>query len=140
VCNPPYRRPGSGRISAGDERRLARHEFNGELADFLSAAAVMIRNRGRAAFVHLAARAADVLSGMRALHLEPKRLRMVHSQAEVAASLVLVEGVKGGRAGLAVHPPLVLYSAPQKYSAEAAVLIAGNEAAEMNQEPERRRE
>lgn len=140
VCNPPYRRPGTGRISADDERRLARHEFNGALADFLSAAAVMIRNRGRVAFVHLATRTADVLADMRAFRLEPKRLRMVHSQAGAEASLVLVEGVKGGQAGLSVHPPLVLYSALRKYTPEAAMLITGSETAEMGQEPERRRE
>lgn len=140
VCNPPYRVAASGRISAGDERRLARHEFHGGLADFLGAAARAIRNRGRVAFVHLAARTADVVAAMREFHIEPKRLRMVHSSADAEASLVLVEGVKGGRIGLSVHPPLVLYNSARNYTAEAALLIAGSERNEKGQEVDRRRE
>jgi tRNA1Val (adenine37-N6)-methyltransferase len=125
VCNPPYRGAASGRLSAGDERQIARHELHGDLDDFLSAAARLVRNKGRAALIHLAPRAADVLGAMRRVGLEPKRLRWVHSFADSEASLLLVEGVKGGRAGLAVHRPLVLYRAKQIYSAEAAAIIAG---------------
>ncbi len=126
VCNPPYRGAASGRISAGDERGIARHELNGDLTDFLKAAARLLRHHGRAALIHLAPRTADVLGAMRRVGLEPKRLRMVHSFAESEASLLLVEGVKGGRAGLAVHRPLILYRSKQIYSAEAAAIIAGD--------------
>jgi tRNA1Val (adenine37-N6)-methyltransferase len=125
VCNPPYRRAASGRISAGSERQIARHELNGGLDDFLSAAARLVRSKGRAALIHLAPRAADVLGAMRRVGLEPKRLRLVHSFADSEASLLLVEGVKGGRAGLAVHRPLILYRSKQIYSAEAAAIIGG---------------
>ena len=140
VCNPPYRLPGSGRISAGDERRIARHELNGGLADFLGAAARLVRNKGRAGVVHLAARAVDVLAMMREVGIEPKRLRMVHSHAGAEASLLLVEGVKGGKAGLAVHRPLILYRSGKNYSAEAAALIAGRREKLRSQRFGRRRE
>jgi tRNA1Val (adenine37-N6)-methyltransferase len=125
VCNPPYRGAASGRISAGDERRTARHELNGDLGDFLSAAHRLLRNKGRAALVHLAPRSVDVLGAMRSVGLEPKRLRMVYSFADAEASLLLVEGVKGGRAGLTVETPLVIYRSGKTYSDEAAALLAG---------------
>lgn len=125
VCNPPYRGAASGRISAGDERRIARHELNGDLGDFLKAAARLLRNKGRMALIHLAPRAADVVAGMRAAGLEPKQLRMVHSFADAAAALLLIESVKGGRAGLTIEPPLILYREGKIYSDEAAAIIAG---------------
>ncbi len=125
VCNPPYRKPSSGRISAHDERRVARHELNGDLSDFLGAAAFSLRNRGRAAIVHLAARSADVIVAMRQAGLEPKRLRMVHSFHGAEASLVLVEGVRGGRAGLAVLPPLTIYRRAKEYTVEVAAILSG---------------
>ena len=125
ICNPPYRGAGSGRISAGDERRIARHELNGDLGDFVGAAARLLRNKGRAALVHLALRCADVLVALRRAGVEPKRLRMVHSFEDAEASLLLVEGVKGGRAGMKVHRPLILYRPDRSYSDEAAAMIAG---------------
>ena len=125
VCNPPYRRAVSGRVSAGDERRVARHELNGGIEHFLAAAAVLLRSKGRLALVQLAGRTMDVLVTMRRFGVEPKRIRMVHSYSDAEASLLLVEGVKGGKAGLTVHSPLILYRSAKQYTAEAAALIAG---------------
>lgn len=125
VCNPPYRRAASGRMSAGDERRIARHEIFGGLDDFLNAAACLLRNKGRAALVHLASRAVDVIETMRRVGIEPKRLRMVHSHADAEASLLLIEGVKGGRAGLNVLRPLILYRSGKRYTEEVEGILAG---------------
>lgn len=125
VCNPPYRKPDTGRISAEGERRLARHELNGDLGDFVGAASYFLRNKGRAALVYLAPRTADLIVAMRRAGLEPKRLRMVHSFHDAQASMVLLEGVKGGRPGLAVLPPLTIYRGAKEYSEEAAAIIAG---------------
>ena len=45
---------------------------------------------------------------MRDCRIEPKRLRIVHSRPGGRGTFVLVEGVKGGREGLKVLPPLYL--------------------------------
>jgi tRNA1Val (adenine37-N6)-methyltransferase len=125
VSNPPYRQPGSGRISANDEKQIARHEICGDLDAFLGAAEFLLRARGRIALIHLAERAVDLLTSMRRLRLEPKRLRMVHSRLTVAASLLLIEGVKNGRGGMEILPPLMVYRQGKEYSDEVAALIAG---------------
>lgn len=125
VCNPPYRVPTSGRISPDPEKRLARHEIAGRLIDFVRAGAYLLPVRGRMAVVYPALRAVDLLGTMREANIEPKRLRMVHSFAGVEASLVLVEGVKGGRNGVEVLAPLVIYEKGKQYGAEVASLLAG---------------
>ena len=126
VCNPPYRQRDSGRTSPNDEKQVARHEIHGGLNDFLKAGAFLLRPNGRMTLVYLASRTVDLLAAMRALKIEPKRLRMVHSFSDGDASLVLVEGVKGGRAGMKIEPPLIIYRHGKKYSDEAAALISGN--------------
>ncbi len=126
VCNPPYRRAASGRISPNDEKRIARHEWRGDLGDFLRAADFFLRAKGRITIVYLAERAADLFSAMRAARLEPKRLRMVHSFIDADASLVLVEGIKGGRSSVKILPPLIVYGDGKNYSAEVAAMIAGD--------------
>ncbi|MBM4296519.1 MAG: tRNA1(Val) (adenine(37)-N6)-methyltransferase [Deltaproteobacteria bacterium] len=125
VCNPPYRRPTAGRISANDERKIARHEIHGGLDDFVNAAAYLLRVKGRLAVVYWAERAVDLLSTLRRAGLEPKRLRMVHSFKDSEASLILVEAVKQGRSGVKILPPLIVYREGKQYSDEVAALIAG---------------
>jgi tRNA1Val (adenine37-N6)-methyltransferase len=125
VCNPPYRKRGSGRISANDEKRTARHELQGDLGDFLAAGRFLLRAKGRAALVYPAERAADLICAMRDAGIEPKRLRTVHSFADAEASLVLVEGVKGGKPGAAIHPPLAVYRRVKEYTDEVSAMITG---------------
>ena len=125
ACNPPYRPRASGRMSPNDEKQIARHEIHGDLGDFLTAGAFLLRAKGRMSLVYLAGRAVDLLSSMRRARLEPKRLRMVHSFSDSEASLILVEGVKHGRSGLEILPPLIVYRQGKEYSDEVAAMIAG---------------
>ena len=126
VCNPPYRLPGSGRISPNPEKRIARHECEGSLSDFIAAGAYLLPVKGRIALIYLAARSIDLFDTMRRAGIEPKRMRMVHSFAEAEASLVLVEGVKGGRSGVKVHSPLVVYAQGKQYTTEIEAMLTGS--------------
>jgi tRNA1Val (adenine37-N6)-methyltransferase len=125
VFNPPYRRLSSGRLNPDPERALARHEIAGAAADFLAAAAWLLREGGRAAAIYPAARMVELICRMRAARIEPKRLRMVHSRPGGTAAFVLLEGRKGGGEELAVEPPLFIYGPGGGYSGEAADLFNG---------------
>ncbi|HUK40680.1 MAG TPA: tRNA1(Val) (adenine(37)-N6)-methyltransferase [Candidatus Acidoferrales bacterium] len=125
VCNPPYRRPDSGRISPNKEKQIARHECEGNLDDFIAAGAYLLPVKGRMAVIYSAVRAIDLIDAMRRARIEPKRLRMVHSFAEAEASLILVEGVKGGKSGVEVLAPLVVYERNKKYTTEMEAMLAG---------------
>jgi tRNA1Val (adenine37-N6)-methyltransferase len=91
----------------------------------LSAGAYLLGVNGRMAVIYPAVRTVDLLATMRAAGLEPKRLRMVHSFASAEASLVLVEGTKGGRSGMKILAPLVIYEKGKQYGAEVASILAG---------------
>ena len=123
TCNPPFRPAGTGRVNPSDEKALARHEVAGTLADFIAAARYLLRQDGRACFVFPAARLIDLLAGLREARLEPRRLRLVHPDAASPANLALVEGVKGGKRGLAVDRPLVVFQAEGRYSAEVERML-----------------
>lgn len=121
VSNPPYRSAVSGRVAPNDERARARHELNGTIEDFAVAASWLLKAGGHFAVVYLAERLNLLFGAMTRAEIEPKRLRMVHATADSDARLVLVEGRKGGRPGLKVEKPLVLYvgcQAQRCYSAE----------------------
>lgn len=111
VMNPPYRAPLTGRVSKDDERAICRHELHGNIEDFLRAASWLVRQGGGVNVVFLSERLPELLGEMKSCGLEPKRLRLVYSDREREAHLVLVEGRKGGRPGLTIAPPLYIYEA-----------------------------
>ncbi|MUM77385.1 methyltransferase [Pseudodesulfovibrio sp. F-1] len=110
VANPPYRPLGCGRVSQGQGRAAARFESRGDFARFAKCAAVALKTRGRFSFVHLPERLPDLMEGLAAAGLAPKRMRLVHGRADREARMVLMEAVKEGRPGLHVEPPLALHS------------------------------
>ncbi|HEX9444346.1 MAG TPA: hypothetical protein VGA73_09505, partial [Candidatus Binatia bacterium] len=126
VSNPPYRLLASGRINPDPEKKVARHEIEANLGDFLRAGAHLLKAGGKMALIYPARRMIDLLSAMRGEGLEPKRARMVHSYAGSEATLVLVEGVRGGRAELAILPPLTVYAKAGEYTPEMKAILAGS--------------
>jgi len=118
VFNPPYRRLRSGRMNPDPEKAVSRHEIAGAASDFLDAAVHALRPDGRAYIIYPATRMVQLLARMRVFRIEPKRLRPVHSRAGGSAVFVLVEGVKGGREGLKVLPPLLIHEEQGGYTPE----------------------
>jgi len=118
VSNPPYRRPGSGRINPDAQRAIARHEIKTSLLDVLQTTRRMLRTAGRFVTIFTAERTTDILSQMRIERIEPKMIRMIHSNRDAEARLILIEGIKGGRPGLKVAPSLILYNEKGDYTAE----------------------
>lgn len=117
VANPPYARAGTGRASPRPKRRTARQERSAPLEAWLDLER-LLKNGGKYFLVYSAARAAEILSALRARKLEPKRLRLVHPFRDKPASLVLIEAVKSAGTGLEVLPPLIVHEPGGGYSTE----------------------
>lgn len=121
--NPPYR-------IGGRQRQLmteACHEVGVTLEDFIKAAAFALKTRGRLAMVQLPDRFTDALRLADQYHLEIKRLQWVHSYADRGAWIFLAEFQKGGRGGLTVLPPLVMYQKDGSLSQDALAYYEGKE-------------
>lgn len=125
TANPPYRTQDTGRVAPDNERATARHELSGGIDDFLRAAASLLNAGGRFYVVYLAERLTELLSGMRRLRMEPKRLRMVHSRADEPARMVLVEGRKNGKPGMVVEAPLIVYKGKGRDYTEEVLAMYG---------------
>jgi tRNA1(Val) A37 N6-methylase TrmN6 len=118
VCNPPYRRPNSGRLNPDVQRAIARHELKVSLIDVLETAHRVLRMAGRFFTIFAAQRIAELLSQMHLVGIEPKFMRAIHSRLQDEAKLFLVAGTKGARAGTTVGPPLIIYAKEGGYSRE----------------------
>ncbi|HEY8923201.1 MAG TPA: methyltransferase [Polyangia bacterium] len=123
ATNPPFRVVGGGFVSPDGERARAHHEVTLKLAEWLDAAATLVRPGGRVAAVFVAARHAELLAEMRARALAPRRLRFVHARLDEPPSRVLVEAIRSNREEpLVVEEPLPLRG-PNGHSEEVRRML-----------------
>lgn len=123
VSNPPFRKPATGRLNSNRQRAVARHELEITLPDVIETAHRVLTDTGRYVTIYPADRLTDLTTQMRALGIEPKSLRAVHSHKNDAAKLILIEGVKDGRQGMTIDPPLIVYRADGLYTPEVQKLF-----------------
>ncbi len=116
IFNPPYRKVSSGKLNPDARKSVARHEIKGTVHDFLKASAYVLRKSGRAYIIYPATRMVELLSSMRKVGIEPKRMQIVHSHNVSRGEFVLVEGVRNGREELEVLPPLAVHSKDGQYT------------------------
>lgn len=123
VANPPFRAPGSGRISPRAGRDAARHETTAGLEDFLSVAKYLVKPSGRIFFIYPPSRLAELIRCAGELKLAMLRLRMVHGTGQAVAKMFLVELAKGSRGDITVEPPLIVFDGSGEYTEEAAAIL-----------------
>ncbi len=118
TCNPPYRKPGSGRTNPEMQKAIARHELKGSLEDFMAAASYLLKPLGRFYLIYKARRMTGLFSALRGAGIEAKRMRLVHSKAGSEGEFVLMEGIKGGGEEMKVLPALIIYERDGAYTPE----------------------
>ena len=126
TCNPPYFvTPSKEEINPNEHLAIARHEIMCNLEDVIKVSSELLKQGGKAAFVHRPGRLMDILTLMRKYRLEPKRLRFVYPRIGKEANTILIEGIKDGNPDLKVLPPLYVYKEDSTYSEEVHEMLYG---------------
>ena len=118
VMNPPYRKKASGRISPHASIAIAKHELLCTFDDITKLVQYLLKHHGIIYLIHLAERVVEICETLQDQHLQPKRLRFVHSYISSKAEFVLIKAVKNGNPGVTVENPLVIYSKNNVYTEE----------------------
>ncbi|MBO4385336.1 MAG: methyltransferase [Clostridia bacterium] len=121
VCNPPYYPASGGAVSSkGEEgfRGAATHDVYCTLREVAESAARLIKFGGRFYTCCPAARLAEAFFELKTAGLEPKRLRLVASNAEKAPYLALIEAKKGAAPGLKMEKQLNVTDPDGSYTEE----------------------
>lgn len=129
VCNPPYF------VDAPDHKKnpnpylaIARHEITTTLDQVIKSSSQLLKTNGRLALVHRPERFLAILDTMKAHHIMPKRVQFVYPKTNKDANILLVEGIKGGKAeGFKVSPPLFTHDDTGAYSPEMHALLYGKQ-------------
>lgn len=102
VCNPPYRRIGSGLTQRNASVARARHEVDVTLCEVVETAAGLLRDGGRFYTVYPTERMAEVMAACAHARLTPKVLQVLRRAAGKAPYLFLLECISGASSGLNV--------------------------------------
>jgi len=116
TVNPPYKPKNSGIINEKDTKTIARHEISCTLEDIVKESARLLNTGGNLCMVHKVERMVDIFVLFRKYKLEPKRMRLVYSKKDEPATLVLVEGIKGGKPFLKMEAPIYVYEKDNEYT------------------------
>jgi tRNA1(Val) A37 N6-methylase TrmN6 len=122
LCNPPFFDDARALRGPAPEKSRAWMAADGLAAwtEFLMKA---VRDGGTITIIHRADRLADLLAGL-APRCGSLRIRPVQPRAAASASRVIVRAVRGGRAPLALLPPLVLHPDGEgKHTPEAEAIL-----------------
>ena len=123
ISNPPFGRPGEGRIPPDPARARARHRLALDEDGLWRQAARLLRPGGRLALCWPPSRLPRALAALSEHRLAPRRLRLVHGRAALPAKIALIEAVKDGGEELRVEPPLIIYADQgQEYGPETAAI------------------
>ena len=107
--NPPYMKADSGKSCTLSKKNIARHEICGGIGDFCRAAKRSLKYGGAFYAVYRPDRLCDLIDEMRKSGIEPKRATFVHADERAEPSMVLIEGRSGGKCGLFLTAPLIIY-------------------------------
>ncbi|MCL1914415.1 MAG: tRNA1(Val) (adenine(37)-N6)-methyltransferase [Eubacteriaceae bacterium] len=118
TANPPYIPLGGGLPSqkAGFER--AKHEVSLTLAELITTASRLLKNKGRFFLVHRSHRVGEIFNEMQRSSLAPKQAVFVYPKPGSKSNLVLVYGIKNGGEWCDILPPLYIYNEDGNYTKE----------------------
>lgn len=110
TINPPYMLNEHGLKNIGDAKTIARHEVLCTLDDILrESAKILPESKGRFYMVHKPFRLVEILNKMCQYKIETKRLQFVHPYVDKEPTMVLIEGMKGGKSRVKIDPPVIMY-------------------------------
>jgi tRNA1Val (adenine37-N6)-methyltransferase len=118
TVNPPYMTENHGLTNLYEPKTIARHEVALSLEDVIAGASYVLPENGAFFMIHKPFRLAEIFKVMKQYRIEPKRMRLIHPYVDKEPTMVMIEGLKGGRERIRIEPPLIIYKGKHQYSDE----------------------
>lgn len=125
VSNPPYRKSGTGRLSADPVKAVARHELRMTLGGLIKVSAAILRENGSLTLTMIHERRDEYLSLLAEHGFYEKRFRRVCSFAGNAPIWFLSEARLNVKMEMTEAPPLILKTGEGGDSPEFMRITAG---------------
>ncbi|WP_181351122.1 tRNA1(Val) (adenine(37)-N6)-methyltransferase [Thalassobacillus sp. CUG 92003] len=128
TCNPPYfPTPKKNELNLNEYVAIARHEIHCSLDEVIKACSQLTRPGGKVSMVHRPGRLAEIIALFRQYKIEPKRIQFVHPKRNREANILLIEGIRDGKADMKILPPLYAYTEDNTYTPEVKEILYGHD-------------
>ena len=107
LCNPPYKKAGSGEVNGDIKIAMCRHEVTVTQDEIVEISAKKLKHGGRLCICQRTERLTDLITKMVSVGLSPSRIQFVVNKSGNAPYLFLIEGVKGVKPQLKILPEFV---------------------------------
>lgn len=118
TSNPPYMKDSHGLKNPDDFKQISRHEVKCDLTDVCRAASLLLKNGGHFYMVHRPLRLPEIITKLKDVGLEPKRIKPVYPYVDREANMILIDAVKGAREECRFEKPIIVYKEPGVYTDE----------------------
>lgn len=118
VTNPPYKKLETGKTCERENKFISRHEVTASLEDFIKTSFDLLKDKGSLYMVHRPERLSEIIYLLKTYKLEPKKIRLIHSNINQEPKLVLIKAVKNAKEFLTVEKPLFIYNEKGEYTEE----------------------
>ncbi|MBO5851087.1 MAG: methyltransferase [Clostridia bacterium] len=102
LCNPPYKKCGSGETNLDKKIAICRHEVLVTQEEIISIASKKLKYGGRLCMCQRVERLTEMIVSMKSFGLEPSRLQFIVTNNNQKPYLFLIEAVKGVKPQLKV--------------------------------------
>lgn len=107
LCNPPYKKAGSGEPNGNIKIAMCRHEITVTQEEIIEISAKKLKHGGRLCICQRTERLADMICKMVSVGLNPTRIQTVVTKKGGSPYLFLIEAVKGVKPQLKILPELI---------------------------------
>ena len=118
VTNPPYKKLNTGEKNEKENKLISRHEITASLEDFIKISFDLLKDKGALYMVHRPERLAEIIYKLKQNKLEPKVIKLVHSNINSEPKLILIKAVKNAKEFLKIEKPLFIYDEDGNYTEE----------------------
>ncbi len=116
ISNPPYKKPGTGKINPNGEKAIARHEIKVSLDDLLDSAKFLSTKIASLFIIYHPHRLDELIHKLYKRTYHVTRLRMIHPKASEPASLFMVKAELGSTKELIIEDPVYIYEGNGEYT------------------------
>jgi tRNA1(Val) A37 N6-methylase TrmN6 len=126
ICNPPFFKVDEkSNLSIDEDELIARHEVTITLEDIIKSISRCLKFGGQFSMIHRPDRFMDIIELLNKYDLSLKKIRFVYPFINREANHVLLSGIKNGKSGVSILPPLIVYDKVNINSSEMIDIYNG---------------
>lgn len=125
TCNPPFfKLEEQSNLNDNVYKKIARHEIALNLEDIIQISKKLLKNKGRLAMVHRPERLIEIITIMKNNNIEPKKICFLYPKQNKEANILLIEGIKNGKPGIKILPPIISHNEDGSYSDKIKIFFS----------------